>query len=42
MENILRSGGQIIVDQLLKQGIDKVFCVPGESFLNVIDALYYF
>ena len=40
MENILRTGGQILVDQLLKQGIDKVFCVPGESFLNVIDALY--
>lgn len=41
MENILRSGGQILVDQLLRQGIDKVFCVPGESFLNVIDALYF-
>jgi acetolactate synthase-1/2/3 large subunit len=35
-----RSGGQILVDQLLIHGADLAFCVPGESFLPVIDALY--
>jgi len=34
-----RSGGQIIVDQLVSQGVEHVFCVPGESFLAVLDAL---
>ncbi|AWB33660.1 thiamine pyrophosphate-binding protein [Orrella marina] len=34
-----RTGGQLIVDQLVKQGVDHVFCVPGESFLAVLDAL---
>jgi len=34
-----RSGGQIIVDQLVAQGVEHVFCVPGESFLAVLDAL---
>lgn len=35
-----RSGGEILVAQLLKQGVDRVFCVPGESYLAVLDALY--
>jgi acetolactate synthase I/II/III large subunit len=35
-----RSGGRIVVDQLLANGIDAAFCVPGESFLAVLDALY--
>lgn len=35
-----RSGGQILVDQLRIHGIEHVFCVPGESFLAVLDALY--
>ncbi len=35
-----RSGGQILVDQLLAQGVAHVFCVPGESFLAVLDALH--
>ncbi|QDP18967.1 thiamine pyrophosphate-binding protein [Sphingomonas xanthus] len=35
-----RSGGQILVDQLLIQGCDRIFTVPGESFLAVLDALY--
>ena len=34
-----RTGGQLIVDQLVAQGADHVFCVPGESFLAVLDAL---
>src|SRR5680860_325657 len=36
----LRSGGQLIVDALRLHGADRVFCVPGESYLDVLDALY--
>lgn len=35
-----RTGGQILVEQLKRQGVDHVFCVPGESYLAVLDALY--
>lgn len=36
----LRSGGQVLVDQLRIHGVDTIFCVPGESYLTVIDALH--
>jgi acetolactate synthase I/II/III large subunit len=36
----LRTGGRILVDQLIVQGCDRVFTVPGESFLAVLDALH--
>ena len=36
----LRTGGQILVDQLALQGCDRIFTVPGESFLAVLDALH--
>ena len=35
-----RTGGRILVDQLLAQGCDRIFCVPGESYLAVLDALH--
>jgi acetolactate synthase-1/2/3 large subunit len=35
-----RSGGQILVDQLVIHGASRAFCVPGESFLAVLDALH--
>jgi len=35
-----RTGGQILVANLLRQGVDLAFCVPGESYLAVLDALY--
>ena len=35
-----RSGGRILVDQLSIQGCDRIFTVPGESFLAVLDALH--
>src|SRR5690606_40766897 len=35
-----RTGGQILIDQLLVNGVDRVFCVPGESYLGALDALY--
>jgi acetolactate synthase I/II/III large subunit len=36
----LRTGGRILVDQLRIQGCDRIFTVPGESFLAVLDALH--
>ncbi len=35
-----RGGGRILVDQLLVHGAEMAFCVPGESYLEVLDALY--
>ena len=35
-----RTGGQLVVDQLVIHGVDLVFCVPGESYLAVLDALH--
>lgn len=34
------SGGQLVVDELLLHDVDTLFCVPGESYLPVLDALY--
>lgn len=34
-----RTGARLLVDQLLIQGVDHIFCVPGESYLPVLDAL---
>ena len=36
----MRHGGQILVDQLKIQGVDRVFCVPGESYLAALDGLF--
>ncbi len=33
------NGGEIIVKSLETQGVDRLFCIPGESFLPVLDAL---
>ncbi|MFF5988417.1 thiamine pyrophosphate-dependent enzyme [Prauserella flavalba] len=35
-----RSGGQLVVDQLLAHGVTTAFGVPGESYLPVLDAMY--
>ena len=37
---LARTGGQILVDQLVAQGVERVYCVPGESYLAALDALY--
>jgi acetolactate synthase-1/2/3 large subunit len=37
---VARTGARILVDQLAIHGVDLAFCVPGESYLAVIDALY--
>ena len=34
------SGGQALVRELVVQGVTDVFCVPGESYLPVLDALH--
>lgn len=34
-----RTAARILVDQLLIQGVNHAFCVPGESYLPVLDAL---
>ncbi len=26
-----RTGGRILVDQLAAQGVERVYCIPGES-----------
>ena len=36
----MRTGGELIVDFLKSQGIERVFSVPGESYLAVLDAIY--
>jgi acetolactate synthase I/II/III large subunit len=36
----VRNGGQILVDQLELNAVDLAFCLPGESFLPVLDALH--
>ncbi len=33
------TGGQLITNVLVQQGVDRIFGVPGESFLAVLDAL---
>ena len=35
-----RTAAQVLVDQLKIQGVTHVFCVPGESYLAALDALY--
>lgn len=34
------NGGRLLVDCLIAQGADRIFTVPGESFLAVLDALH--
>ncbi|MCO5147430.1 MAG: thiamine pyrophosphate-binding protein [Aquamicrobium sp.] len=36
----MRTGGQLIVDALEANGVDRLYCVPGESYLAVLDALH--
>jgi acetolactate synthase-1/2/3 large subunit len=35
-----RHGGRVLADTLVAQGIDHVFEVPGESFLDTLDGLF--
>ncbi len=40
MNNLPKTGGQLLVEALELHGAERVFCVPGESYLAVLDALY--
>ena len=35
-----RRGGKLLTDQLAVHGTELVFCVPGESYLDLLDGLY--
>ena len=34
-----RTGAQVLVDQLVVHGVETAFCIPGESYIAVLDAL---
>ncbi len=36
----MKTGGELIVEALVANGTERLFCVPGESYLAVLDALY--
>jgi acetolactate synthase I/II/III large subunit len=36
----MRHGGKILIDQLVQQGTDSVFLIPGESYLAALDGLF--
>ncbi|MES0809744.1 thiamine pyrophosphate-binding protein [Roseibium sp. SCPC15] len=35
-----KTGGELLVEALERHGAERVFCVPGESYLAVLDALH--
>lgn len=37
---MMRTGGKLIVEALEANGVERIFCVPGESYLAVLDALH--
>ncbi len=38
--SLLRSGGGLVADALRRHSVDVAYCVPGESYLEVLDALH--
>jgi acetolactate synthase I/II/III large subunit len=36
----MRTGGHLLADQLVAQGTELAFCVPGESYLALLDGLH--
>ncbi|APG85125.1 acetolactate synthase large subunit IlvB [Sinorhizobium americanum CCGM7] len=36
----MKTGGQLVVEALIANGVKRISCVPGESYLAVLDALY--
>src|SRR5713101_6803193 len=36
----MRTAAEVLVDQLIVNGVHHVFCVPGESYLAVLDAFH--
>jgi acetolactate synthase-1/2/3 large subunit len=37
---VTRTGARILVDQLVVHGVETAFCIPGESYIAVLDALH--
>ena len=37
---VSRHGGKILVDQLIAQGVERAYCIPGESFLAALDGFH--
>jgi acetolactate synthase-1/2/3 large subunit len=37
---VTRTGAQVLVDQLVAHGVETAFCIPGESYIAVLDALH--
>ena len=35
-----QTGARLLVDCLAGQSVDRIFCVPGESYMSVLDALH--
>jgi acetolactate synthase-1/2/3 large subunit len=35
-----RSGAEVLIDALKMNAVERIFCIPGESFLAALDALY--
>ncbi|WP_340110226.1 thiamine pyrophosphate-binding protein [Pikeienuella sp. HZG-20] len=36
----MKTGGEILIECLEAEGVERAFCVPGESYLAVLDALH--
>ena len=36
----LRSGAEVLIDALRINSVERIFCIPGESYLAALDALY--
>ncbi|MEE9249647.1 MAG: thiamine pyrophosphate-binding protein, partial [Alphaproteobacteria bacterium] len=39
-EPLIRTGARILVEALRIHGVDLAFCVAGESYIDILDALY--
>jgi acetolactate synthase-1/2/3 large subunit len=38
--NETRSGAEVLIDALKINAVDRIYCIPGESYLAALDALY--
>ncbi len=38
--NETRSGAEVLIDALKINAVERIYCIPGESYLAALDALY--
>ena len=38
--NDTRSGAEVLIDALKINSVERIYCIPGESYLAALDALY--